>query len=186
MASADPRPLIAAAATAFVHSYSRAMALSSKSSVTIPLIAAALGAHYGPNTTSYTAGHQTVFASSAEAVHAIAPYLERLERSGLGCDMSMVAHRVEPVSASSALCWVTWAIRPREGCGLEGWQWENVYAYRRTLEPSTGAGTTGATKWIGGQGEGGGWEKPEGWWEFLINDNETLGILGRLPNFFEI
>ncbi|KAJ7940309.1 hypothetical protein B0H13DRAFT_1937513 [Mycena leptocephala] len=178
----SPRPPITTAATAFVHSYARAMALSSPTSsphsANLPLIAAALGAHYATNTTAYTLGHRRVFPSTAGAVTALAVHLGRFKSSGLGYDIQMAAHRVEPVSASSALCWVTWAINPKEGSGKEGWQWENVYGYRFE-EPEAGL-----RKWIGGEEDG--WEKPEGWWELILSDNEIAGLVARVPNFMEL
>ncbi|KAF7361697.1 putative rho protein [Mycena venus] len=179
---------IVTAATSFVHSYARATALSSSTTspahrTNIPLIAAALGAHYASNTTAYTLGHRQVFESVAAAVPLIASHLENLDRSGLGYSIRMEAHRIEPVSASSALCWITWSIQPREGCGLEGWQWEVVYGYRRAAQ--LGSEEAGPSK-IGGEDEEDRWEKPEGWWEFVVSDNEISGILARVPNFMEI
>ncbi|GME32749.1 hypothetical protein B0H13DRAFT_1937502 [Neofusicoccum parvum] len=185
--SPPPRAPITAAATSFTHSYARAMSLSSPAArAPIPLVAAALGAHYAADTTAYTLGHRMVFASAAAAAPGIAAHLARFERSGLGCAIAMAALRVEPVSAGSALCWVTWAIEPRAGGPFEGrgWRWENVYAYRRPVEEG-GAGAE--RRWVGGDEAGGeGWEVPEGWWEFMLSDNELLSILERVPNFMEL
>ncbi|KAF8139490.1 hypothetical protein K438DRAFT_1995959 [Mycena galopus ATCC 62051] len=160
----DTRPPITAAATAFVESYARAMSFSSPTfphSGNIPFIAAALSAHYS-NTTAYALGHPYIISVQKTTEH-----LEKLERSGLGYE-------------------------PGEGCGVEGWQWENVYGYvygyRRAFQPSgvVMEFEAGAKNWIGEEGEVNGWEKPEGWWEVILCDNEVLEIFAKVPNYMEI
>lgn len=181
-----PRTPIATAATAFLASYARAMHLADPSTsaqaTNIPLIAAALGAHYGAGCTAYTLSHRASFPSADAWVPGIATHLERFDRCGLGYDIFLERHRVEPVSEGSALCWATWRIRPRASSGTEGWEWENVYAYRRA--PAVGGGGEAGRK-IGGEGADA-WEKPEGWWEFIVSDNEISGLLARVPNFMEL
>ncbi|KAF8210626.1 hypothetical protein K438DRAFT_1570825 [Mycena galopus ATCC 62051] len=160
---ADTRPPITAAATAFIESYARAMSFSSPTfphSGNIPFIATALSAHYS-NTTAYALGHPYIISVQNTIEH-----LEKLECSGLGYEVCMVVHRVEPVSLLNALCWVTWEIQLREGCGVEGWQWENVYGYQCTFQPSS--------------------VKLEGWWEVILCDNEILEIFAKVPNYMEI
>ncbi|KAF4535508.1 Histidine ammonia-lyase [Lasiodiplodia theobromae] len=190
-----PHTPIATAATAFLASYARAMHLADPStsatkSTNIPLIAAALGAHYGAGCTAYTLSHRASLPSADAWVPGIATHLERFDRCGLGYDIFLARHRVEPVSEGSALCWATWRIRPRAGSETEGWEWENVYAYRRAPTGTVGGGGGGggggeAGRKIGGEGADA-WEKPEGWWEFIVSDNEISGLLARVPNFMEL
>lgn len=170
---------ITSAATEFTTSYANAMCLTSHlPTINVSLTAAALAAHYGPNTTAYTHGHSVPIGS--DAVAGIAMHLQRFERSGLGCDIRMADCRVEAVSDGSAMCWITWKIRPKDK-GVEGWTWENVYGYRRAV-----GAEMGTVKRIGGEGKEEGWEKPEGWWELIVSDNEVSGILERVPDFMEL
>lgn len=97
------------------------------------------------------------YASGEESVTGVIEHLERFERVGLGHDIRLVKSRVDPVSASSALCWLSWKIYPKNE--MEGWTWENVYGYR-----------------VGQDGKEG--------WEMSIADNEVSGLLQRYPKIF--
>ncbi|KAH7056045.1 hypothetical protein B0J12DRAFT_776946 [Macrophomina phaseolina] len=158
----------AAAADAFILSYARAVHLSAHTTDT-SIIASAIGAHYGPRTSVYTPGRMPVDSSSSP-VAGIATHLARFERSGLGCDVRLAAHRVEVAEGGER------GVGGRGGKG--GWEWENVYGYRRK-----GAEGEGEEKRIGGEE---GWAKPEGYWELIVCDNEILGLLERMPNFTEL
>lgn len=78
-------------------------------------------------------------------------------------------YRVEVVSdlgqqgSGLALCWITWSVHPPAESKWhgKGWKWENVYAFR--VSP--------------GQGDG--------YFEFVVSDNETATLLQRIPNFME-
>ncbi|KAL1650750.1 hypothetical protein SLS58_000868 [Diplodia intermedia] len=187
-AASTGRAPITAAATAFLESYARAMHLAdpgssnaaAATSADLGAVAAALAAHYGTGCTAYTLTHHVSLPSAEAWLPGIAEHLARFERAGLGCDIRLARRRVEPVSEGSALCWLTWRIRPREEAGREGWEWENVYAYRRA--PPGGAAEEGAKR-IGAEGGAEGWEKPEGWWEFIVSDNELSSLLARVPDF---
>lgn len=48
---------------------------------------------------------------------------------------------------------MTWRIRPKEGSGVEEWEWENVYGYRRGGSAEDGHGREMR---IGPEGTGGG------------------------------
>ncbi|KAL0259480.1 hypothetical protein SLS55_005217 [Diplodia seriata] len=192
-AASTGRAPITAAATAFLESYARAMHLADPSntgtSKNLGVVAAALAAHYGTGCTAYSLTHHVSLPSAEAWLPGIAEHLARFERAGLGCDIRLARHRVEPVSEGSALCWLTWRIRPppsREGgAGREGWEWENVYAYRRA--PPGGGPEEGATRIGAAEGAGAeGWEKPEGWWEFIVSDNELSSLLARVPDFMTL
>lgn len=82
--------------------------------------------------------------------------------------MRLARYEVQPYSATSAQCWLTWEILPKEGAGVEGWQWTNVYGYRTGIEGDAKDG-----------------EKEEGFWEYAVSDQEIAGLVARFPNFFE-
>ncbi|KAK4997627.1 hypothetical protein LTR66_002991 [Elasticomyces elasticus] len=166
-----------ALATAYITSYANAMHLSASPSTTPSQCATALGAHYGPGMVSFGCGSTFTFPSTATASANILTHLERFSRAGLGWNIRMVEHEVQVVSdgpTGSALCWITWEIRPVEvgvgdrgaGSGVEGWRWRNLYG------------------WRGGPGEGE--VQKEGRWEFAVWDEEIKGLLRRVPDFLEL
>jgi len=154
----------AEAAEAFTQSYATAMHLGAPSASTpLETVAAALAAHYGVNMASYTSGYIHNFENVPYSTAAIASHLKRFEAAGLGFDIYLKSHRIEVVSDSpvgSALCWITWAIRPKKG---EGWEWENVYGFRRNDGEERG-----------------------GHWEFVVSDNEIGHLMQRVPDFMTI
>jgi hypothetical protein len=167
MASTSTPPDIKASAeqfiTSYAHAMSRAQPPSSQSTpaTPVPTIAAGLSSHYLPNFTSFTLGSVFTMPDAAAAHASIQSHLERLVSSGVGCDVRLRRSRVEVVSGTSALCWVTWGMFPAEGwkgrVGEDGvaWEWENVYFYR----------------WLGEGKEG---------WEGCIADEEISGIMKNL------
>ena len=153
---------ISGAASAFVASYAAAMALGADPSNTLPAVADALASHY-PLSTTFTAlafGTVSLLPDRAKSAQSVLEHLERFAHSGLGIDIFMEKHRIEVVSPGSALCWITWAIRPSDG--TKGWNWENVYGYRRV------AGLEGS--------------EPIQHWEFAIADHEIGELLQRKPS----
>jgi hypothetical protein len=153
---------ISVAATNFVASYAKAMALGADPSNSLASVADAIASHYPLSTpfTAFTFGHALVFANRADMAVGILSHLERFVRSGLGIDISMEKSRVEVVSSGSALCWITWGIKPKDG--TEGWPWENVYGYRKPVDL-----------------EG------EGYWEFVVSDQEIGNLMQRKPDFMQ-
>ena len=131
----------------FCRSYGEAMASGG---------AAALVSHYAEPYVSFTLGHVSQFAGRDEALSAVAAHLARFERKDLGVDVRLEAFDVTPVSETSALCRLRWALHPRSG---EGWSWENIYGLRQT-------GDTLA-------------------FEFNISDNEIGELLRRYPDFMQ-
>jgi hypothetical protein len=147
------------AASNFVASYANASALGADPSNTPTSVAEALASHYPLATpfTAFTFGEVTVFPDRQAASQKIAVHLERFMASGLGIDIFMREHRVEVVSADSALCWITWGIKPQDG--TDRWTWENVYGYRR----------------VGGQEH----------WEFVVADQEIGNLMKMKPGIME-
>lgn len=153
------------------------MALSDPSLRTpISSVATALARHYGPQMTSYTSGYIFTFPNQADAVTGITSHLQKFENAGLGYDIFLAAHRIEVVAegpVGSALCWLRWRIRPRKNEGeggnegdvgrIEGWEWENVYGFRRNDGEELG-----------------------GHWEFVVSDDEIGELMARVPNFMEL
>lgn len=145
------------AAEACVQSYATAMHLAQNPSTTPQSCAASMGAHYLPGMISFTFGHQHAFNTEADAVAGIASHLEKFEKHGLGMDIRLKTSTVKAVSVASAMCFVTWEIFPKNG--VKGWEWENVYGYRKTQEGKEG-------------------------WEFVVSDNEIQNLMERVPEFF--
>lgn len=146
-----------ASAEAFVESYASAMHLAQTSDVTTTSCANALAAHYHHGMTAFVFGHKTSFDTHSDAEIGVKAHLERFERAGLGYDIRLEKSRVEEISQSSALCWVTWKILPKNT--VEGWQWENVYGYRKTQDGKEG-------------------------WELVVSDNEIAGVMQKAPEVF--
>jgi len=119
--------------------------------------AAAVAGHYGFPFTAFTLGNVSTFADLDEASRNVAGHLDRFARAGLGTAFLLEACDVTRVSDQSALCHLTWRIRPENGA--EPWSWTNVYALR---------------------------EAPDGslHFEASIADNEILELLNRVPDFF--
>lgn len=136
-------------ANAFCRSYGEAMASGG---------AAALADHYGFPYVSFTGGYVSRFEDRAEALAMVQAHLDRFARSGLGVDIRLIDHRVEPVSGGSALCHVRWEIHPENGA--PGWAWSNVYGLRQTADAQH--------------------------FEFNISDNEFGELLARYPDFMSV
>jgi len=88
-------------------------------------------------------------------------HLERLDRSGLGINIYEVKNRIEVISPTSALCWITWGIKPKDG--TQPWTWENVYGYRKVITP----------------------EGEEEHWEFVVADHELGELMKRKPTIMD-
>lgn len=116
----------------------------------------ALAAHYVYPYYSFTLGQVHCFEDRATADAACADQVERFEKAGVGSDIRITDCKLAEVSADSALCHITWQVFPADG--TPGWQWTNVYAYRRR-----------------GEEEG---------FEFNISDNEIGELLRRFPDFY--
>lgn len=78
--------------------------------------------------------------------------------------------RVEVLSPTNAICWVTWEMGDGEADdGRGGWRWENVYVYRM------GAGMA----------EEGGAGGQVGGFEAVFSDNEILGLMQHAPEVLQ-
>jgi hypothetical protein len=65
----------------------------------------------------------------------------------------------------TAQVWLTWESVLKEGCGVEAWQWMNIYGYRVPM--SEGVDEAGV-------------------WEYAVSDQEIVQLLKRCPKFFEL
>jgi hypothetical protein len=148
------------AAEAHAKSYAEAARLGSKD-IAIPQIAKELHKHYGASFTAFSLGNVLTIPSGSDGAKGIETHLERFEKSGLGLDLEMTKLRVEVVSLTSAVCWVTWRLRPKKE-GVAPWEWTNLYGYRQ----------------MGGMGKG--------YWEWAVSDQEIGGLVLRVPDFFEL
>ncbi len=68
-----------------------------------------------PVYTAFTLGNRRIYNSSEEAVAGVIAHLERFEPVGLNFDIRLVKSRAESLSASSALCWLSWRNYPKNG-----------------------------------------------------------------------
>jgi hypothetical protein len=156
---------ISQSASKFVASYAKAMALGADPSISLKDVTQALAEHYPVQRpfTAFTSGHTFSAPDRAHIFQGIWEHLGRFVRSGLGTNIAMESHRIEVVSDGSALCWITWGIKPKDG--TEGWTWENVYGYRKPVEEVYGS--------------------PDGYWEFAVSDQEIAKLLQRKPEFMQ-
>lgn len=113
-------------------------------------------------------GQRIVMGDATSEIPKMVRYLEQWLSHGVGLDIRMDRHRVDVVSdmgetggGGSAMCWITWRVHPGADRGIEGWEWENMYAFR--LAPG----------------------QERGVWEFVVSDNEVAGLLLRFPNWFQ-
>ena len=130
------------------------MHLGRLSTTTPQSCAEALVKHYLPGFTAFVFGHQAHVGNSDEALTTVTAYLEKFEKFGLGMDVRMKNLKAQVISEGSALCWITWEVFPKDG--KKGWDWENVYAYRRMEDGREG-------------------------WEFTVSDNETKMLAKNRP-----
>jgi len=157
---------ISISASNFAASYAAASALGADPSKSVTSVADALASHYPLSKpfSAFTFGQVTVFPDREYTAHTIRDYLQGFVDSGLGIDISMANRRIEVVSPGSALCWITWSIKPKDG--TQGWTWENVYGYRRTVA----------------------WEgqiEPQEYWEFVVSDQEIGALMERKPEIMK-
>jgi hypothetical protein len=152
-------------ASKFVASYAKAMALGADPSISLKEVAQALAEHYPVERafTAFTLGQTHSAPHRAQMFDGIWKHLERFVRSGLGIDIAIESHRIDVVSDGSALCWITWGIKPKDG--TDGWTWENVYGYRKPTDEV--------------------WGSPNGYWEFVVSDQEIVKLLQRKPDFMQ-
>ena len=141
-------------AEAFANSYGEAMHSGRLPTTTPQACAEALVKHYLPGFTAFVCGIQARVGNSEEALARVTAYLEKFEKYGLGMDVRLKNVKVQVVSEGSALCWMTWEVHPKDG--KQGWDWENVYAYRKMEDGREG-------------------------WEFSVSDNETKMLAKNWP-----
>lgn len=151
---------INSAAEAAVAAYSAAIALGGNYSVPLHDVASQVSSFFLPNYSSFSLGHISVSPNqSVVAENFIKEYNEFRTNSGPGTNIWVTHSRVEVVSDESALCWLTYHIRPVSG--MEGWDWTNVYGFRLV--------------------KGGAENGLDGGWEFVIGDNEHSQYTKRFP-----
>ncbi|KAF4550822.1 Hypothetical protein D9617_15g041720 [Elsinoe fawcettii] len=158
------------AAEAYVSSYAAAVSLSPSTGSTVEEIAQALASHWHPGAVVFVFGQIVTFPLHDKEAH---PWyttnlqlLKRFEKSELGYRVELVRSRVEVYSEGAAQCWITWRSVPREGGAWEGkgWEWENIYGWRRAP----------------------GDEQGKGHWEYVVSDHEMMEMRKRIPDFYEL
>lgn len=158
-------------AEAYCRSYAEAVNLLARDKATSTTnLAEAIFSHYmQPGFTVFSLGQRTTMDDGNTTLPGVKSYLDRWVELGLGLDLRMNKYRVEVVSdlpqqgGGLALCRITWSIHPPAGSEWhgKGWDWDNVYAFR--VPPG----------------------QDDGYFEFVVSDNEIAALLQRCPNFMD-
>ncbi|KAK3356657.1 hypothetical protein B0T25DRAFT_537135 [Lasiosphaeria hispida] len=138
---------IKTAAQSTITAYAAAVGRGGETPTSLSEVVSSTAKFYLPGWTSFTLGPIVAFKDD-ESIHAAIPSeLNRFQSMGLGTDIRLENSRVEPISDLSAVCWLTWILKPKDeapwrftvayGCsglprtGLTGW-WEGVSGSMRT------------------------------------------------------
>ena len=119
----------------------------------------AVAGHYGFPFTVFTLGDVSTFVDREEANRSVTWQLDQFNRNGIGTGFRLDGLEIVPVSDQSALCHLTWSIRPANG--MTPWSWTNVYALRQGADGSL-------------------------YFEAAFADNEIAEVLKRFPDFFTL
>nr|POE88059.1 hypothetical protein CFP56_11288 [Quercus suber] len=128
---ADFRSEVESFATEYAGIWSTAKASKSDGA---PEVAKTAADHYRPGFTFFTNGQIERFESRDEAATLMKGEMRAGIDAGVGVHMTLKNLRVEIVSKSSALCWITFVFHPAAGSGHDEWSFENVYGYRAESE----------------------------------------------------
>ena len=158
---------ILALANAHIDSYAAAAARGRKDTIPLRDLAAEYAIHYLPSWTAYTLGTTFTSNSREENAETLERTLNLYRKHGIGTDVRKVKSRVVKVSATSAICFITWSLypptkgtedKPDDGSALE---FEDVYGFR--------AKENGPLK---------------GGWEYVVADQEVEAVMRRAPDIF--
>lgn len=154
---------IVALANEHIESYAAAAARGRDSTIPIHDVAVQYAIHYLPSWTAYTLGTSFTANSREENTKMLEGTLELYKRRGLGIDVRKVKSRVVKVSATSAICFITWSMHPPAGssAGQGVLEFEDVYGYRVKDNDSL-----------------------KGGWEYVVADQEVEALSSRVPDIF--
>ncbi|KAK4444805.1 hypothetical protein QBC34DRAFT_442167 [Podospora aff. communis PSN243] len=153
----DTKQLALATLTGYAH----ALTSGAAASLSIPDISSQMARYYLPGCTAFTLGTINAFPDEAFTRSMIQNQLERFTSLGVGINMRLEKARIEVISETSAACWATFAITPKNG---EGWSWTNVYGFRAIEGRENGL---------------------KGGWEWVVGDGEMTELLARYPDAME-
>ncbi|KAK2058286.1 hypothetical protein LY76DRAFT_593410 [Colletotrichum caudatum] len=151
------------AAQAAMTAYGLAAEQAGNMSAPLKDAADAMASFYLANFTVFNLGGISTLANQEAARAGVLYQLQALNQSGLGTDIRYCGGRVDVVSDQSALCWVTFEIKPRTD-KVEGWSWTNVYGFRVQANRTDGL---------------------EGGWESTNSDQEIGRLLERVPDIYQ-
>ncbi|KAK2009430.1 hypothetical protein LZ32DRAFT_414555 [Colletotrichum eremochloae] len=151
------------AAQAAMMAYGLATEQGGNASAPLEGVADTLASFYLANFTSFSLGGIKTLPNHEAATAGVLYQLQKLNQSGLGTDIRYNGGHIDVVSNQSALCWVTFEIRPKTD-KIEGWSWTNVYGFRMQEGRSNGL---------------------EGGWESSNSDQEIGKLLERVPDIYE-
>ncbi|KAK4228104.1 hypothetical protein QBC38DRAFT_168692 [Podospora fimiseda] len=152
--------------------YASAISIASNPSSpsTLSEAATAMSTFYLPNVTAFTLGSITIIPNQTVFIQGTEWTLQKYNSSGIGTDFRLDHYKIDPVSESSAIAWITYRMvvpgleaegTTRKGKGVgsnNGWKFTNVYGFRVLLD--------------GRQG-----------WEWTNADGEYTELLKRYPEF---
>ncbi|KAF1976878.1 hypothetical protein BU23DRAFT_527977 [Bimuria novae-zelandiae CBS 107.79] len=161
---------IVALATAHIESYASAAAQGRDNKAPLDQLADAYSVHYLPTWTAFMLGNTKANPDREGTKESLLYALEHYRKHGLGTDVRKATSRVVKISATSALCFITWrmVIPAGEESALDNGacedaiEFEDLYGFR--------AAENGLMK---------------GGWEFVVADQEVLAVLSRVPNIFD-
>ncbi|KAJ5291176.1 hypothetical protein N7478_000427 [Penicillium angulare] len=150
---------IISASQSVVAAYTATIALTGNYSYPLTSLGDRISTFFLPNYVSFALGDMTVMPNRSYVSEGFQAELTEWRGTGLGSQVSIIDSIIQPVSNESALCWLTYHIKPENG--MAPWDWTNVYSYRLTDEVSS----TGV----------------RGGFEFNNQDNENLQYAKRFP-----
>lgn len=159
---------IIALANAHIDSYAAAAARGRDQIKSIEDLAVQYSVHYLPSWTAYTLGTTHIANAREDTQKALELALGLYRRNGLGTDVRKVTSRVVRVSATSAICFITWSMHPPTESSESGQGdghalvFEDVYGFR-----------------VKENGE------LKGGWEYVVADQEVEAVLSRVPDIYK-
>jgi len=148
---------ITTAAQSTVAAYAATLAKAADPAIPLAEVVSSLAEFYLPGFTAFTLGNIFSFTDDDIARKSMHSELTRFQSLGLGNDFRLANSRIEPVSDTSAICWLDWTLSP---AGEAPWKFTIVFGFRVAEGRPSGL--------VGG-------------WEWINADHEFTQILARDP-----
>ncbi|KAK5655867.1 hypothetical protein OQA88_5406 [Cercophora sp. LCS_1] len=151
---------IETAAKATLATYAAAVAKGADPSVPRSEPVSFMAKFYLPGWTAFTLGGIKHFDDDSATLAAIEQAFVIYDSMGLGADIRLDSSRIEPISSSSAIVFVTWSLHTKDEVA-----WKFTVAYGFRLMPGRPDGLLGG-------------------WEWVNADQEFQQLLARNPKLF--